>query len=163
MFASSTSTRSRITVHVLTFLFAALAASSVVFWVLQWPVRTSALLSPVAVAANVEIDRDKVASLLGSEKSLAVGQASTTVARADYKLHGLIASGEIGQQGSHGSALIGVAGETAKPFKVGDMVANDLMLQSVRSRIAVLGPVGKTSGLITLELPPLPTANFGTN
>lgn len=163
MFTSSTVVHSRITVGVVTFLLAALAAASVVFWVLQWPARTSATLYAIAAAPTAEIDSDKVAGLLGGGKLPNPGSAPTALASIQYKLLGVIAAGEMGQQGPRGSALIAVADEVAKPFKVGDVVADDLVLQSVRPRSAILGPVGRTSGLITLELPLLPTANLGAN
>lgn len=153
MLSKSTITSSPAAVRLLTLLLAALAAGSAVFWVLQWPTKTSTNSAPVVTPLKPEIDNGKVALLLGGQEASVAGSAQTSMARSDYKLLGVIAAGK---GGSQGSALIAVAGAMAKPFKVGDLVANDLVLQSVQSHAAVLGLAGSSGGAITLELPKLP-------
>jgi general secretion pathway protein C len=140
--------------RLLTFLLAALAAASASFWVLHWPATTHDSLNPVATTPVVTIDSGKVASLLGANPA---AEKTPTVSTSNaYKLMGVMAEGGIGHQGARGSALISVEGALAKPFRVGDEVADGLVLQSVHSRSAVLGRVGQTDGGVTLELPLLP-------
>jgi hypothetical protein len=49
-----------------------------------------------------------------------------------------------------------VEGAITKPYRVGDPVADGLVLQSIKARSVTLGPEGSASGALTLELPPLP-------
>jgi general secretion pathway protein C len=72
-------------------------------------------------------------------------------AAARYKLIGLIAQG-----GQHGSALIAVDGEPAKPFRVGELVTDSLILQAVKVRSVTLAADMSGNQGLTLELPPLP-------
>ena len=135
----------------MTFLLAALAAASMVFWVLHWPTRASSSLSPVTTALPATIDSGKVALLLGA--NAAAGSGPVANASSAYKLMGVIAEGGIGHQGARGSALIAVEGTLAKPYRVGDEVTDGLVLQSVKARSVLLGRDGQTDGAVTLELP----------
>jgi general secretion pathway protein C len=137
--------------RLLTFLLAGLAATSSVFWVLQWPTRAVSGQSPLATTPPATIDSGKVAALLGeAEKGPVVATSSA------YKLIGVIAEGGIGHQGTRGSALISVDGTSSKPYRVGDEVADGLLLQSVHARSVLLGHDGQTHGAVSLELPLLP-------
>lgn len=138
-----------------TFLLAALAAASVVYWGLRWsePIPTSR-------AANSDwsnprpIDTARVAQLLGASATPASDGAATPVVNTagNYKLEGVIAQG----RGSGlGSALIAINGEKAKPYKVGDRLSDDLVLQSVSARGAALASSMQAPVSIALELPPL--------
>jgi general secretion pathway protein C len=62
--------------------------------------------------------------------------------------------GVVADQHSAGAALIAVDGKPAKPYRVGDVVEDGLVLQSVKGRNAALGPVSGAA-VLTLELPPL--------
>ncbi|MDR3367576.1 MAG: type II secretion system protein N [Rhodoferax sp.] len=130
-----------------------MVTASAAFWVLHWPAGTHGSLNPVATAPDVTIDSGKVASLLGANPAAEKAPVANT--SSAYKLVGVIAEGGIGHQGARGSALISVEGALAKPFRVGDEVADGLVLQSVHARSAVLGRVGQTGG-VALELPLLP-------
>ena len=68
----------------------------------------------------------------------------------------MIAEGRASAQGKAGSALLATTGLPAKPYRVGDEVADGLVLQAVKNRSVVLGRPGQTQGLVTLELPLLP-------
>ena len=63
--------------------------------------------------------------------------------------------GVLADQNSAGAALISVDGKPAKPYRVGDVVEDGLVLQSVQGRRAGLGQAGGGSAVLTLELPAL--------
>ena len=63
--------------------------------------------------------------------------------------------GVVADQRSAGVALISVDGKPAKPFRVGDLIEDGLILQSVQGRKAALGAAPGTAAALTLELPPL--------
>ena len=139
--------------RLVTFLLAACAAASVGYWVLQWPAPSD---KPVAVVPAPEarpIDTAKVAQLLGAtaDTGLAGGQNLSVSAAVRYKLIGVIALGS-----RDGSALIAVDGQPARPFRVGDHLGDDLVLQSVNHRSVSLANDQDGNSRVTLELPPVP-------
>ena len=139
--------------RLLTFLLAALAGSSALYWVLKWP--TASLAAPPAMPAPEAAppDSDKIAALLGANQPADSSIGPTPVnLPTHFKLLGVIAQGGAG---SHGSALIAVAGQPAKPFRVGDVVADGLLLQSVKARAAYLADSTAAPVSVTLELPAL--------
>ena len=147
------STPNRWLTRLVTLFLAALAAASLGYWVLKWPTPPATQRVAAPDAPTVPVDAAKVARLLGA------GPGTTTTAAASpsvlmaakYKLLGVMA------QGAHnGSALIGVDGKPAKPFRVGEAVADGLLLQSVKARSVALGPDKTGAASVTLELPPLP-------
>jgi general secretion pathway protein C len=152
--ANPSSSSSLWSIRLLTFLLAGLAAASISFWVLQWPAKTPGSLNLVTTTRDVPIDSGKVALLLGANP--AAGKTPTANISSAYKLIGVIAEGGAGHQGSRGSALIAVNGALAKPYRVGDEVADGLLLQSVKARRVMLGRDGQTNDAIMLELPQLP-------
>lgn len=135
----------------MTFLLAALAAASALFWVLHWPVRASPSRFTVTATPTLLIDSGKVALLLGAKT--APDKTPLASLQSTSKLLGVIAQGG---SGSRGSALIAVQGAPAKPYQVGDIVADGLVLLTIKPRSVVLGPEGQSEGTVTLELPPLP-------
>jgi len=141
-------------IRLLTFLLAALAAGSGLFWLLHWPASPGANVRPVAAAPDVRIDSDKVALLLGANPG--AGEALAVPVSTQYKLLGVIAQGDLRNQGSRGSALIATQGTPAKPYRVGEEVADGMVLQTVKARSVSLGRAGQTQAAITLELPLLP-------
>ena len=62
----------------------------------------------------------------------------------------------IAQGSKHGSALIAVDGELAKPYRVGDSVAEGMLLQSVKGRTVTLAPDMNGNQGVILEMPPMP-------
>ena len=136
-----------------TFLLAALAAASVGYWVLKWPMPagTAQLAAPLPVTEP--IDTAKVAGLLGANPDAAGagGQQPAASAATRYKLSGVIALGA-----SKGSALIAIDDQPAKPFRVGDRITDDLLLQTVHAGSVTLATDRQGHGSITLELPPMP-------
>ncbi len=135
-----------------TFVFAALAAASASYWALKWPTPSPATRTSAAEPTSPPIDTTKVAQLLGANPAAASSGApvASVAVAAKYKLMGVIA------QGQHsGSALIAIEGQPAKPYRVGEPVGDDLVLQSVKARSATLGASAQGTGSVTLELPPL--------
>jgi general secretion pathway protein C len=141
-------------VRLSTFALAALAAASVVYWGLRW---TEPISAPRAIsegASQSPIDTGRVAQLLGASSAPVDGDDETPVVNAAsrYKLIGVIAQG---RGNGHGSALIATDSAPAKPYKVGDRLSDELVLQSVSARGAALAPSMQAPASITLEVPPL--------
>jgi general secretion pathway protein C len=138
-------------VRLVTFILAAIAAASVGYWVLTWPTPTNPVRAMAPEPATPPIDTAKVALLLGANPGAAGAQAPTVSAQSKYKLLGVIAEGARG-----GSALIAIDGEPAKPYRVGERLTDDMVLQSVKARSVTLTADSLGSGGVTLEMPPLP-------
>jgi general secretion pathway protein C len=135
--------------RLVTFSLAAGVAASAVYWVLRWP--QPAVLPPLPAGAlePAAPDTQALAHMLGQ----AAAPAATAVAPAGrYALTGVLAG-----PGPRGAALISIDGKPAKPFRVGALVSDNLYLQSVVGRRAVLaaGAVDAAPSL-TLEMKPLP-------
>jgi general secretion pathway protein C len=139
--------------RVVTFFLAATAAASLAFWSLKWPVsaRTDRVATPELAPAT--IDSAKLAQLLGLSASGPGTLAPLANAASRYKLIGVIAQGS-----QRGSALIAIDGEPAKPFRVGALVTDGMLLQSVHGRSVTLAPEMTGNQGVTLEMPPLPGA-----
>ena len=136
-----------------TFVLAALAAASVVYWGLRWSEPISTPRANGDGFSQRLIDTNRVAQLLGASATPA-NAAPAVNAAGQYKLLGVIA----GAKGrGFGSALIAIEGEPAKPYKVGDRLSDDLLLQSVTARGATLAPGMQEPASVELELPPLAT------
>lgn len=141
--------------RITTFSLAALAAASATFWVFKWT--GSASPTPVAAviySSNNAADPQAVARLLGgSSASAPVGLGTATDNSASrFKLTGVVATNAQG-----GYALISVDGKPARPFQVGSQVNDDLVLQSVAHRSAVLATRLDAPATLTLALPKLST------
>lgn len=136
--------------RVTTFSVAALAAASMTYWVLKWSVSTELQLAPVAMVDDAPVDSQALVRLLGGASAVSVASASPS-ASSRFALLGVLAGG-----GSRGTALISVDGKPAKPYKVGGVVADNLVLQSVGARRAVLAVGANAAPELMLEMKPLP-------
>jgi general secretion pathway protein C len=136
--------------RVTTFSVAALAAASMTYWVLKWSVSTELQLAPVAMVDDAPVDSQALVRLLGGASAVSVASASPS-ASSRFALLGVLAGG-----GSRGTALISVDGKPAKPYKVGGVVADNLVLQSVAARRAVLAAGANAAPELMLEMKPLP-------
>ncbi len=137
-----------------TFVLAALAAASVVYWGLRWTELPGTPRDSGDWSGQRTIDTARIAQLLGASAA-PVGEemvAPVSNAAANYKLEGVIAQG---RNSGRGSALIAIGDEKARPYKVGDRLSDDLVLQSVSARGAALAPSIAAPVSIQLELPPL--------
>ncbi|MDO9164716.1 MAG: type II secretion system protein N [Rhodoferax sp.] len=137
--------------RIATFSVAALAAASATFWVLKWtaaaPVGPSAAVN---FAGPSQADPQVVARLLGGgQTGIAAAQAVTIdTAASRFKLTGVVADRAKG-----GYALISVDGKPARPYRVGTLVDNALVLQSVAPRSAALAASADAPVSIILDLP----------
>jgi general secretion pathway protein C len=126
-----------------------LVAASAVYWGLKLAARPATLAAPAPGRAVVAVDPGAVARLLGGSPAAAVAAAPSLASR--FALVGVVA----GARSGGGAAVISVDGKPAKPFRVGTAVDENLVVQAVEGRRAVLGPPGNGPALLTLELPPL--------
>ena len=107
----------------------ALAGASVVYWGLRLSARPVGLTVPAAGAAAA---RAPAASLTSR-----------------FALIGVLA----GRSSGGGAALIAVDGQPAKPFRVGAVVDEGLVLQSLHPRQARLGASVDGPATLTLDMP----------
>ncbi len=137
--------------RIVTFALSALAAASVVYWGLKvWGLSTPAAPSSALVEPMSAVSSQAIARALGGGMA-AVATASTAAPAASrYDLIGVVA-GRI----RAGAALISVDGQDAKPVRVGNLVDNEMVLESVNGRQAVLSSSTGTAAKLTLEMPKL--------
>ena len=137
--------------RIVTFVVAALAAASVVYWGLKiWGQSTVAVPSAVLVEQMPAASSQAIARALGGAMAPAATVSAAAPAASRYSLVGVVA-GRI----RAGAALISVNGQDAKPVRVGTLVDNEMVLESVNGRQAVLSSSTGTSGKLTLEMPSL--------
>ena len=141
--------QSRWRVRLISALLAALAAGLIVFWVLKFSTSGTAQVAPVVQAPAVQVDARAVATALGADALPATPKAAAAASR--YVLLGVYA----GQQSGAGAAIIAVAGQPAKAYKVGAEVEDGLLLQSLSAREARLGASlqGPASTVLQLSEP----------
>jgi len=129
----------------------ALAAASVVAWGLRLSAPASLPAAPTSPAPVAAPDVQAIARLLGAAPAGPPAPGAPAAVASRYTLVGVLAD----RHGRHGAALIAVAGQPAKPFRVGAKVDGDLVLQALAPREAHLGPAGAAVTL-TLSLPAHP-------
>jgi general secretion pathway protein C len=147
--------------RIVTFVFAALAAGSAVYWGLQW----SSFSSSPSVAA-VDGPQQWTAQTPAVEKALG-GLGQTPGPNAGGPAQPLLASrfvliGVVAGTSQAGAALIGVDGKPPRPFEVGARLGEEWVLTSVQGRRAVLSrsgaDVNPADGLpaeLVLDMPPV--------
>ena len=139
--------------RIVTFTVSALAAASAAYWGLKgWGPNTPSTAPTVVLAQASPPSPQAVARALGgglAPAPLAAG-AQTPTAISRYALVGVMAG-----RSRSGAALISVDGQEAKPVRVGSLVDEGVMLQSVAGRRAVLSFGLGEPAKFTLELPPL--------
>jgi general secretion pathway protein C len=123
------------------------------YWAFKF-VTTQRVEATAALAAStIVVDSKAVAKLLGATDNIAV-KPINTVASNKFFLFGL-ASSASGQ----GVALIALDGKPAKPYRVGSLVADDLLLKSISKTGVMLATSLKATEGVTLELPERKPAN----
>lgn len=138
----------------------ALVAASVVYWLLlllpsPLPLPAGASLAVAGAPAGVDLAR-----LLGAPPSSPTLVPITQPAlAARFRLTGVIALRDASSgHAAYGIALIAVDGKPPQPYRVGQSLGGELVLQSVTLRGAAIGPPGGAV-LATLDLPlPQPPA-----
>jgi general secretion pathway protein C len=145
------------------FVLSALVAASAVAWGLriggEWHFAAD-VVAPAAASAQAT-DSAAVARALGhrgDEQAMAGADAVSTpvLESSRFVLQGVL--DQVGVQGganhvSHGTALLAIDGQPAKPVAVGAALVDGWTVQSVQGRSAVLERQGNR---ITLGLPALP-------
>jgi general secretion pathway protein C len=130
-----------------TFLLWSLVAASAVYWGLKLTTKASGPAAGLAAAAPpAAANPAAIAALLGAVPNAGVAAPAASLS-SRFVLTGVVADRSHG-----GAALIAVDGKPPKPFRVGAHLDENLVLQSVDSRRAVLGSGG--ASVLTLELPP---------
>jgi general secretion pathway protein C len=140
------------------FLLSALAAGSAVYWALKWPASTAT--APAAVAAQeapapdpLALARALGAGGVGHAGAAAPPAPAVISAASRMALVGVVAHGARGGTTDTGVALISVDGKPARPYRVGAIVQDSLLLQSVGPRSAQLATDLQAPVSLTLELP----------
>jgi general secretion pathway protein C len=145
-FATAFSASSRVALPVVTLLVWGAVAFSAVTWGLRWSA-TGVAPSNATTAAQAlpEVDVSAAARTLGAAP-VQVAAAPTLASR--FQLQGVMAGGP-----NAGAALIAVDGKLAKPYRVGAVVADGMVLQSAEGRRVTLGAAMDGSQALVLELP----------
>ena len=139
------------TVRGATFALWALAAGSAVFWALKFGgQRDAAAAAPLPVRPVAAVDPAAISRLLGSTPSAAAAPLAAPSLSSRFQLVGVAAGASSGD----GAAILAVDGKPARPYRVGTVIEEGLVLQSVQGRRAQLGPPNGPPAL-TLELPPV--------
>jgi general secretion pathway protein C len=133
-----------------TFVLWALVAASAVYWGLKLSGSNSVATAAPAARSPAPVDPTAVARVLGFSPAVASAAPAPSIA-SRFALVGVVAN-----RGHDGAALISVDGKPPKPFRVGTVVDEGLMLQSVDARRAILAAGADAPALVTLELPRLP-------
>ncbi|MGH6628045.1 MAG: type II secretion system protein N [Burkholderiaceae bacterium] len=133
----------------------ALAAACAVYWGLKFVAAPAGSAVAVPEATSAPADPARTALLLGAVPAVATAAPAVNVA-SRFALVG-VAAGV-----SHaGAALISVDGKPAKPYRVGTVVEDGYVLQSVAGRRAVLAAAMDAAPALTLELPLNPAVPTG--
>ncbi|MDF1483727.1 general secretion pathway protein C [Ramlibacter sp. H39-3-26] len=140
-----TTLQSRWVVGTGTFAVWALAAASAVYWGLRMAPADTGMAPPPPPAAAAQPDAQALARLLGAGPQAAAPQPGLASRLA---LVGVLAG-----RSSGGAALIAIDGKPARPFRVGTAVVDGMVLQSVSTRQARLGPDAAGPAALTLEMP----------
>ena len=144
-FTTASSASSRLVLPAASLLVWGAVAFSVVTWGLRWSAMGTAPSNATAAAqTSPEVDVSAAARSLGAAP---VQTAAPTLA-SRFQLQGVMAGGP-----NAGAALIAVDGKPAKPFRVGAVVADGLVLQSAQGRRISLGASMDGPQALVLELP----------
>lgn len=137
--------------RIVTFAVCALAAASTAYWSLKaWGPHELSTVPAVALAQASPVSSLAIARALGGAPASALATSVAPPAISRYALVGVVAG-----RSRAGAALVSVDGQEARPVRVGDLVDDRVMLQSVMGRRAVFSFTTGTSENFTLELPSL--------
>lgn len=137
--------------RIVTFIVSALAATSMAYWGLKAWGRPTSFAAPAVAQQTVSFNSQAIAQALGAGSALVT--ATATAAPAAISRYGLV--GVVAGLTRAGAALISVDGQEAKPVRVGTLVDNDMVLESVSGRQAVLISSTNTAQKIILDMPML--------
>ncbi|WP_300558882.1 general secretion pathway protein C [Limnohabitans sp. Rim8] len=125
------------------------AAAGLVFWVLKFPTESGARLIPVTTTPNASsVLVHDVASQSARVWGVQSALPEVSVALSSrFQLMGVIASAS-----GQGSALISVDGQPPKAFRLGQTLADGVILISLSAKQANLGPAVGGAGGFSLTL-----------
>jgi general secretion pathway protein C len=145
-FATVFSASSRVVLPAASLLVWGAVAFSAVTWGLRGSATGAAPSNATAAAqALPEVDVSAAARSLGAAP---VQAAAAPTLASRFQLQGVMAGGP-----DAGAALIAVDGKAAKPYRVGAVVADGLVLQSAQARRVNLGAAMDAPQTLVLELP----------
>lgn len=138
-----------------TFSVWTLAAAVVAYWVLQFAGASAPASNAPSVVrlSQAEPALSDVQKALGAVTAAPAEAADVADVSARFVLSGVVASGW-----GQGSALIAVDGQPPKAFKVGQTLADGVVLKSLSARQARLAATAQGPVTGTLDMPPLPSA-----
>ena len=145
------------------FVIWAAVAASAVFWALRLGAKPIAAPAHATVVSTSSAFNGDLGRLFGPDAqppTVSVGAIAPAPADSRFRLIGVVAP-RPASANSEGLALIATDGQPAKAYRVGTPVDGELVLLSVHSRGAALGPPGQ-SPQVALELPALPPPRTGT-
>ena len=145
-FATALSASSRVVLPAASLLVWGAVAFSAVTWGLRWSATGETPSNATAAAqALPEVNLSAAARTLGAAP---VQAAAAPTLASRFQLQGVMAGGP-----NAGAALIAVDGKPAKPYRVGAVVVDGLVLQSVDGRRISLGAAVDGPQTLVLELP----------
>lgn len=135
------------TLRLFTMLIWLLVGLCAAYWVFKFATTKTIEATAPPAAPTVLIDSKAIGKLLGATDIAAVKQINTA-ASTKFVLFGLANSAN-----GQGYALIAVDGKPAKPYRVGSLVADELVLKSISKTGVLLATSLKATEGVTLELP----------
>jgi general secretion pathway protein C len=135
------------TLRLFTLLIWLLVGLCAAYWAFKFATTKTIEATATPAAPTVVVDSKAIGRLLGATDNIAV-KAMNTPANTKFVLFGLANSA-----GGQGYALIALDGKPAKPYRVGSLVADDLVLKSISKTGVLLATSLKAPDGVTLELP----------
>lgn len=123
------------------------------YWAFKFVTTKHVEATAALPAPTVVVDSKAVGKLLGATDIVAV-KAINTPASTKFVLFGLASTA-----GGQGVALIALDGKPARPYRVGSLVADDLVLKSISKTGVILAVSLQAAEGVTLELPQLKPAS----
>jgi len=123
-------------------------AFSAVTWGLRWSATGTSPSNATAAAAAQALPEVDVSAAARSLGAAPVQAAAGPTLASRFQLQGVMAGGP-----DAGAALIAVDGKPAKPYRLGAVVADGLVLQSAQGRRVTLGAAMDGPQTLMLELP----------
>ncbi len=144
-YPTALSASSRVALPAAALLVWGAVAFSAVTWGLRWSATGNAPSNATAAQALPEVDVSAAARSLGAAP---VQAAAAPTAASRFQLLGVLDAGS-----DAGAALMAVDGKPAKPYRVGAVVTDGLLLQSAQGRRISLGASVDGPPTLVLELP----------
>ena len=144
--ATIKSSPNRWTLRLFTLLVWLLVGLCAAYWAFKFVTTKSVTATAAVSRPTVEVDSKAIAKMLGATDGAA--KPAVTVASTKFVLFGLAAT-----EAGRGVALIALDGKPAKPYRVGSLVADDLLLKSISKTGVVLAASLQSPDGVTLDLP----------